>query len=94
MDERLTQQSRYRAAANFLDDPAGLARLAQRVAGVGASAEPRVATLAGARRLCAARRVGLFAGSFNPLTRAHVALVSAARRAADLDVVIWACAAA
>ncbi len=94
MADEIAQTSRYRAAAALLDDPAALARLARAAATVTASEEPCVAPLAGARRLRSARRVGLFAGSFNPLTRAHVTLVNAALRAADLDVVIWACAVA
>ncbi len=94
MADEIAQTSRYRAAAALLDDPSALARLARAAATVTASEEPCVAPLAGARRLRSARRVGLFAGSFNPLTRAHVTLVNAALRAADLDVVIWACAVA
>lgn len=39
------------------------------------------------------RRVCLLAGSFNPLTRAHIALEEAARKAAQLDVIIWTCTA-
>ena len=94
MADEIAQTSRYRAAAALLDDPFALARLARAAATVTASEEPCVAPLAGVRRLRSARRVGLFAGSFNPLTRAHVTLVNAALRAADLDVVIWACAVA
>lgn len=93
MAEDITRFSRYRAAVAALDDTAALARLAHDAARVTASGEPCALALAGGRRLPAARRVGVFAGSFNPLTRAHVALVNAALRSASLDVVIWACAA-
>lgn len=44
---------------------------------------------AGAGRLRTAQRVGLLAGSFNPLTLAHVALAKAAKRAAKLNIT-WA----
>lgn len=94
MAEELVHQHRYRVVAAMLDDCAALARLAHSAAEVAASEEPRALALAGGRRLRAGTRIGIFAGSFNPLTRAHVALVNAARRAADLDVVVWACAVA
>ncbi len=94
MAQEITQQSRYRAAAALLDDCAALARLARAAAEVSACEEPYAVALAGGRRVWAARPVGVFAGSFNPLTRAHVALVNAARRAAGLDALVWACAAA
>ncbi|HEY7339401.1 MAG TPA: hypothetical protein VH591_00850 [Ktedonobacterales bacterium] len=94
MAEDMTQTSRYHAAVALLDDCSQLARLARAAADVVASDEPRAVALAGGRRLRAATRVGVFAGSFNPLTRAHVALTNAARRAAGLDALVWACAAA
>lgn len=94
MANKITQTSRYSAAAKLLDDCATLARLARAAAAVDASEEPCALALAGGRRLRTARRVGLFAGSFNPLTRAHVALVNAALRSAGLDAVIWTCAVA
>jgi len=93
MTEDITRSSRYRSAVAALDDTATLARLAHDAAKMTTSSEPCALALAGGRRLPAARRVGVFAGSFNPLTRAHVALVNAALRSANLDVVIWACAA-
>lgn len=93
MVENITRSSRYRAAVAALDDTAALARLAHDAAKVTASEGPCALALAGGRRLPAARRVGVFAGSFNPLTQAHVALVNAALRSARPDVVIWACAA-
>ncbi|HEY7832201.1 MAG TPA: hypothetical protein VIG30_01435 [Ktedonobacterales bacterium] len=39
-----------------------------------------------------ARRVGVFAGSFNPQTVAHAAVAEAARAAAHLDALLWALA--
>lgn len=94
MAQEITQTRRYHAAMALLDDCARLSRLARAAADVEASDEPCVVALAGGRRLRAAMRVGVFAGSFNPLTRAHVALGNAARRAANLDALIWTCAAA
>jgi nicotinic acid mononucleotide adenylyltransferase len=94
MNEDMAQTRRYHAAVALLDDCARLARLARAAADVEASDEPCAVALAGGRRLRAAMRVGVFAGSFNPLTRAHVALANAARRAAGLDALIWTCAAA
>jgi nicotinamide-nucleotide adenylyltransferase len=94
MADDITMGSRYLATARALDDCSSLARLARTAVRVVASQEPSVVVLAGGRRLSSANRVGLFAGSFNPLTRAHVTLVNAARRLAGLDVVVWACAAA
>ena len=93
MAEDIRNSSRYHAAVAALDDTTTLAHLARDAARVTASSEPCALALTGGRRLPAARRVGVFAGSFNPLTRAHVTLVNAALRSARLDVVIWACAA-
>ena len=94
MAREISQHSRYRATVALLDDCAALARIARAAERVAASEEPRAEPLAGGRRLRGASRVAFFAGSFNPLTQAHVALVDAARRAARLDTVIWVCAAA
>ena len=93
MAENIRHSSRYHAAVAALDDTTALARLAHAAAMVTASTEPSALALAGGQRLPSARRVGAFAGSFNPLTRAHLGLVNAALRLASLDVVIWTCAA-
>lgn len=94
MAEDMAQTRRYHTAVTLLDGCARLAKLARAAADVEASDEPCAVALAGGRRLRAAMRVGVFAGSFNPLTRAHVALANTARRAAGMDALIWACAAA
>jgi nicotinic acid mononucleotide adenylyltransferase len=94
MAQQITQTRRYHAAVALLDDCARLASMARAAAAVVASDKPRAVELAGGRRLRTALRVGVFAGSFNPLTRAHVALANTARHAAGLDALIWACAAA
>lgn len=93
MPREVSNSRRYHAAVAALDDTPSLARLAHVAATVTASDEPSALALSGARRLRGARRVGVFAGSFNPLTQAHVALVNDALRTARLDVIIWACAA-
>src|SRR5258706_5366065 len=54
---------------------------------------PRAEVRVGRTTLRTAKHVGHFAGSFNPLTNAHVAIEAAARVAGGLDCVVWACAA-
>ena len=93
MPREVSNSRRYHAAVAALDNTSLLARLAHAAATVTASAEPCALALSGGRRLRSARRVGVFAGSFNPLTRAHVELVNAALRTARLDATIWTCAA-
>lgn len=94
MADEIPQSRRYHAAVALLDDCAALSRLAHTARTVTASEKPYAVTLAGGRRLRAVRRVGVFAGSFNPLTRAHVAMANAALRSAGLDAMIWTCAVA
>lgn len=85
---------RYAAARAALNSAARMEAMRRFVACVRPAAAPCVVLLgASPRQLSHARRVGLFPGSFNPLTLAHVALADAARAAADLDLVIWAIAA-
>ncbi|HEU5347753.1 MAG TPA: hypothetical protein VFU63_03985, partial [Ktedonobacterales bacterium] len=94
MARQTTRTKRYLAAVAALESIPDLMRLSHKTVQVIASKEPCALALAGERRLRHAARVGLFAGSFNPLTRAHVVLVNAALRSAGLDTVIWVCAAA
>src|SRR5260221_13722214 len=56
-------------------------------------ASRRAEVRVGRTTLRTAKHVGHFAGSFNPLTNAHVAIEAAARVAGGLDCVVWACAA-
>jgi nicotinic acid mononucleotide adenylyltransferase len=84
---------RLAAARSALEDTRRLvvlARVAEQVAGA-ATEEARV--LGGRPAIKRAARVGVLAGSFNPLTRAHVALAEAARTTAGLDAIAWTCAA-
>ena len=80
---------RMRRAADLLDDTQLLVELELRVRAVELREQPAAAPIAGRQALATARAVGLFAGSFNPLTQAHVALAEAARAAGQLDVIAW-----
>lgn len=80
---------RMRRAADWLDDSRLLAGLALGARAVELHEQPAATPIAGRQALASARAVGLFAGSFNPLTRAHVALAEAARMAGQLDVIAW-----
>lgn len=82
-------RTRMRRAARMLDDTRLLAELALRVRAVELRDQSSAVPLAGRRELATARAVGLFAGSFNPLTQAHVALAEAARVAGHLDAIAW-----
>jgi len=85
-------QQRYSSARALLDNSTALAALgrAEREIRESGAADARV--LEGEGMLQGARHVGLLAGSFNPLTTAHVTLAETARAAAGLDVVVWTCA--
>src|SRR5690242_15413697 len=87
-------QRRFEAARALLDDTARVAALArtQRESSDDASA-PRADVLAGAANLRAAQSLGVLAGSYNPLTLAHLALAAAARAHSGLDLVVWTMAA-
>lgn len=80
---------RVRRAARALDQPQLLAELALRVRAVELRPHPAAVPLAGRNALASARAVGLLAGSFNPLTPAHVALADTARAAGCLNVIAW-----
>lgn len=86
-------QERCRAASAALDDTAALTRIATTVERAQADTAPTAYLLGDREGLATARRIGLFSGSFNPLTTAHVALARAAWRVGKLDVLVWACTA-
>jgi nicotinamide-nucleotide adenylyltransferase len=86
-------QRRYAATADRLDQTVSMAALQRLVTDVDRGGPPEAVPVAGEARIRRARRAGLFAGSFNPLTLAHIALARAARREARLDLVVWAFAA-
>ncbi|HEX9069148.1 MAG TPA: hypothetical protein VF807_10300 [Ktedonobacterales bacterium] len=87
-------QRRYAAAARLLDSPARMGALASQVEHLRGSATGSVAWLAGRWRLAQAGTVGLFAGTFNPVTLAHLAAVDQARVSARLEAMVWLCAVA
>jgi nicotinate-nucleotide adenylyltransferase len=84
---------RYQAALATLEDAATVVAVQRVVSDLDATAAPYARLLTEDDALHAARRVGLLAGSFNPLTLAHVAIAEAARARARLDAIVWAFAA-
>lgn len=82
-------RKRYTAAHTVLEDANALARYQQFVDQCDPAAPPTAHIFTQPEVIHRARRVCLLAGSFNPLTVAHVALAEAARAAAQLDVIIW-----
>jgi nicotinamide-nucleotide adenylyltransferase len=83
-------EQRYASARAALLDVGHLLDLRARLAQSASSAPQPVTFLAGAASLRRARRVTVFAGSFNPLTVAHVAAAEAARAALQLEAFVWA----
>lgn len=86
-------QARYAATRAALDDPQQVLAMQHLVRQIDGAQPPLAQVLVGASALRSAQRVCLLAGSFNPLTLAHVALAQAARAVAALDLVVWTCAA-
>src|SRR5258708_8113946 len=86
-------QRRYDRAAHMLDSVRGVVARQRAVERGRPHAPPRAEVRVGRTALRTAMHVGHFAGSFNPLTNAHVAIEEAARVAGGLDGVVWACAA-
>ncbi|MGZ3679202.1 MAG: hypothetical protein ACXWQR_11625 [Ktedonobacterales bacterium] len=82
-------RKRYDAAHSLLEDVKTLALYQQIVDRCDPTAPPTAHLFAQSEIVRRARRVCLLAGSFNPLTQAHVAVAEAARKAAHLDVIIW-----
>lgn len=72
-------RQRYERALAWLGDPARRARLAADLRVVAEATTPMTLPVAHAARANAAASVTLFAGSFNPPTRAHLAVADAAR---------------
>jgi nicotinic acid mononucleotide adenylyltransferase len=82
-------QARYARAVLTLNDAKQAAHLAQAHDALTSAPHPDGRILAGGTLLDRALRVGLLAGSFNPLTRAHVALGAAAKAVGRLDAIVW-----
>lgn len=86
-------QRRFAAARALLDDTARVVALTRTQPTPADAGVPRADVLAGAAELRAAPSVGVLAGSYNPLTLAHLVLAAAARAQAGLDLVVWTMAA-
>lgn len=84
---------RHATARAAIEDTAALLRLHRVVERTDVLTPPTARIIVERLPLRQMRRVGLFAGSFNPLTYAHVAIAEAARRIASLDAVVWTLAA-
>jgi nicotinic acid mononucleotide adenylyltransferase len=85
-------QRRYSSTRALLDTAVALAEFGRVEHALRARSTADAQVIAGQTLLRGARRVGLLAGSFNPLTTAHVALAEAARSAAHLEALAWTCA--
>lgn len=81
-------EPRYTTARAMLDETGELLSTMQTIDDLATTPQPTAAMLSTAD-LAGARRVGVYAGSFNPLTLAHIALAEAAQRTAQLDLLIW-----
>src|SRR5579859_1194655 len=76
-------------AAATLNDARLAAQFTRIIHGLASTPYPAGRILSAGESLQKSRRVGLLAGSFNPLTKAHVALAKAARAAGQLDTILW-----
>lgn len=83
-------RGRYAHAIEKLNDARLAAQFARTCDALAATSRPGGRILGDTGSIDRARRVGLLAGSFNPLTRAHVALGDAAKTAGRLDAFVWA----
>src|SRR5258706_2819036 len=81
---------RYDRAAHMLNSVRVVVAQQRAVVRSRPNAPPRAEVRVGRTALRTARHVGHFAGSFNPLTSAHVAIEEAARLAGRLGCVVWA----
>src|SRR5258706_14499899 len=82
-------QRRYDRAAHMLDSVRVVVAQQRAVERSRPHAPPRAEVRVGRTALRAAKHVGHFAGSFNPLTNAHVAIEEAARVAGGLGCACW-----
>ncbi len=81
--------TRYAAASAQLDDTAHLVEIWRRLQALLHRDEPSADFFGTDAILTGARSLGLFAGTFNPLTLAHTALVEQAQTRAGIDRVLW-----
>jgi nicotinamide-nucleotide adenylyltransferase len=80
---------RYQRAWRRLESPARMMALTHVASSLDTDEPPGALCLVGRAHLTRAQRIGLFAGSYNPVTLAHVALAEAARSQAKLDLLAW-----
>ena len=85
----LSWDARYHTAAAWLDDTAQLVALWRYIQVLQHQQEPAADFFGTNDKLSGAGRIGLFAGTFNPLTLAHTALVEAASTRGGIDRVLW-----
>ncbi len=85
----LSDAARTVLALARLRDAREQAAMAAVIRGHDAAQSAPLALVAGEAQVRAAGRVGVLAGSFNPPTLAHVALVESARINGGLDAVLW-----
>src|SRR5260221_769723 len=83
-------QRRYDRAAHMLDSVRVVVAQQRAVERSRPHAPPRAEVRVGRAALRTAKHVGHFAGSFNPLTNAHVAIQERARVAGGLGCGVWA----
>jgi nicotinamide-nucleotide adenylyltransferase len=82
-------RKRYDAAHSKLENVTALALYQQLVEQCDPAGQPTAHVFAQPEIARHARQICLLAGSFNPLTTAHVAVAEAARKAAEVDVILW-----
>jgi nicotinic acid mononucleotide adenylyltransferase len=83
-------ETRFAAASAKLADSAHLLETSQRIHAVAGNPEAVAETFGDLRRMSAGGKyVGLFAGTFNPLTLAHTALVESAMVSGGIDRMLW-----
>jgi nicotinic acid mononucleotide adenylyltransferase len=88
MNNATEARLRRLGAASALDDVTAAAQVFRQAQDVAATTDPCGALLA-ASTLDSPQRVGMLSGSFNPLTRAHVALANSAQAVGRLDMIVW-----
>lgn len=82
-------QRRYGRAATYLDDSKKVFSLARTAHELSGEASAKACIVSGEETVRRASRVGIFSGSFNPLTGAHLELAEAARAQCGLDAILW-----
>jgi nicotinamide-nucleotide adenylyltransferase len=88
-NDKRESRRRYTRAVRMLKDLALAARIERLTRAVTEVTPPVGALVVPPQSPERLRRIGALAGSFNPLTEAHVALGAAARAAGQLDAIIW-----